>query len=212
MACFPVSQVSLLLCAAVVLLGRGSLLAAGFQFRVGGSRGWIEPTGNDTGMYNDWAAENRFHVGDSVYFEYRNDTVLVVDGDDYGTCDGSYPIFKFKDGHTTFTFDRFGFFYFISGNLTHCLNGQRLIVRVMHVLPSSPAPLGAPASQPGEAGRGGGPFSPHSPPSSNSASPLTANGLVPPAAVVALVAVTLAPRIPESLLLGLVARSLAVLI
>ncbi|KAF3796625.1 Early nodulin-like protein 2 [Nymphaea thermarum] len=189
MACFTVSQASLLVCAVMVMLGSGSLPADGFQFRVGGSRGWIEPTGNDTDVYNDWASENRFHVGDSVYFEYKNDSVLVVDGDDYGTCDGTYPIYKFKDGHTTFTFDRFGFFYFISGNLTHCLNGQRLIVRVMHILPFSPGPLGAPAPQPGDGDRGGDPFSPaHSPPTSSSASPST--GLVSPASVVALAAAT----------------------
>ncbi|KAA8532530.1 hypothetical protein F0562_032654 [Nyssa sinensis] len=34
-------------------------------------------------MYNDWAAENRFHVTD---FKYQNDTVLLVNKEDYETA------------------------------------------------------------------------------------------------------------------------------
>ncbi|KAA8527071.1 hypothetical protein F0562_008700 [Nyssa sinensis] len=102
-----------------------------YQFQVGGKRGWIKPTGKQTATYNDWAAENRFHVGDTVYFKYQNDTVLLVNKEDYENCIISTPISKFEDGNTVFRFDRYGFFYFISGQPGHCKAGQKLIIRVM---------------------------------------------------------------------------------
>ncbi|KAJ8765084.1 hypothetical protein K2173_010566 [Erythroxylum novogranatense] len=102
-----------------------------YQFPVGGKIGWIKPTGNDTETYDKWATKHRFHVGDSLYFMYRRDSVLVVNSTDYENCIISNPISRYDDGNTTFRFDRHGFFYFISGQPGHCKAGQKLVVRVM---------------------------------------------------------------------------------
>ncbi|KAK6133028.1 hypothetical protein DH2020_033238 [Rehmannia glutinosa] len=130
---------------AVLAASMAAVLAAGFQFEVGEKRGWKLPTGNEPETYNEWAAKNRFHIGDTVHFKYEKDSVLVVNSADYLNCNTSNPISKFEDGNTVFQFDRSGLFYFISGQPGHCRSGQRLIIRVMHPveapgLAPSPAP------------------------------------------------------------------------
>ncbi|PKA51569.1 Early nodulin-like protein 1 [Apostasia shenzhenica] len=105
--------------------------ASAMEFRVGGLRGWHSPTGNESETFNHWAGRTRFHIEDSLYFKYENDSVFVVDRKAYVSCNVTSPINRFTDGNTTFRFDRRGFFYFISGNVGHCRAGQKLIVRVM---------------------------------------------------------------------------------
>ncbi|KAJ0965317.1 hypothetical protein J5N97_026455 [Dioscorea zingiberensis] len=122
------------------------------EFHVGGAMGWSEPTGNETETYNQWAMKNRFHIGDTLYFKYVNDSVLVVDHEDYKKCETKRPVHEFTDGNTTFQFDRFGYFYFISGLPEHCKSGQKLIVRVM-VHPEVLSPWHAPSPLP-EGGQG----------------------------------------------------------
>ncbi|CAL9104508.1 unnamed protein product [Musa textilis] len=123
---------------------------SGLEFHVGGSRGWIVPAGDEAESYNRWAMRNRFHVGDSVYFKYKNDSVLVVDREAYGDCNTTDPLLAFDDGNTTFRFDRYGYFFFISGTPGHCEAGQRLIVRVMvHPEFDAAGPGPAPGLQPG---------------------------------------------------------------
>ncbi|ONK79355.1 uncharacterized protein A4U43_C01F5520 [Asparagus officinalis] len=106
-------------------------VASAFEFRVGGPEGWVKPTGKESETYNHWAGRNRFHIGDSLHFKYANDSVLVVDREGYVACDTSNPLLAFTDGNSTFWFDHYGYFYFISGEPDHCRSGQRLIVRVM---------------------------------------------------------------------------------
>lgn len=36
------------------------------EFKVGDDLGWIEPDANHSSLYSQWAARNRFHVGDSL--------------------------------------------------------------------------------------------------------------------------------------------------
>ncbi|XP_068663051.1 early nodulin-like protein 21 [Aristolochia californica] len=117
------------------------------QFAVGGSEGWIEPSGNENETYNEWAVKNRFQVGDSLYFKYSNDTVLIVESEEYEKCDTSDPVSKYQDGNTVFVFDHYGFFYFISGTPGHCEAGQKLTVQVMgQSEASSPEASPAPSS------------------------------------------------------------------
>ncbi|KAL9236072.1 hypothetical protein vseg_010779 [Gypsophila vaccaria] len=119
-----------------------------FQYQVGGDRGrgWLMPDGSETETYNEWAEQNRFHIGDTIHFKYSKDSVLQVDREDYGSCNVTSPISKFEDGSTVFKFDRPGFFYFISGKPGHCEAGQKMIVRVMvqsgvqHPPASAPSP------------------------------------------------------------------------
>ncbi|CAA2972197.1 mavicyanin-like [Olea europaea var. sylvestris] len=122
-----------------------------YEFEVGEETGWVTPTGNEPETYNEWAARNRFRIGDTLHFKYHKDSVLVVNSEDYLNCNTSNPITKFQDGNTIFKFDRSGFFYFISGQSGHCKSGQRLIVRVMHPSEiespeSAPSPAPAPLS------------------------------------------------------------------
>ncbi|KAK9268626.1 hypothetical protein L1049_000383 [Liquidambar formosana] len=145
-----------------------------FQFQVGGERGWIEPTGNETETYNKWATKNRFHVGDSVYFKYQKDSVLVVNYTDYTNCIVSNPISKYEDGNTIFRFDRHGFFYFISGEPGHCKSGQKLVIGVM-AQSGDETPESVPSPAPSGGAGGGGPgdddgwdFGDWGPPSLNS--------------------------------------------
>ncbi|KAK3027088.1 hypothetical protein RJ639_040920 [Escallonia herrerae] len=133
-------------------------VTASEEFKVGDAEGWRQPGLNHTEMYNHWAARRRFHVGDSLRFEYKNDSVLVVNKWGYYHCNTSSPIFVFNDGNTVVNLDRPGPSYFISGDPDHCRDGQRLLVEVMNLhppvshtppsiatppqpyLPSSPAP------------------------------------------------------------------------
>lgn len=41
-------------------------IASANEFKVGGDLGWKEPGDNETSMYNQWAENNRFQVGDTL--------------------------------------------------------------------------------------------------------------------------------------------------
>ncbi|GER50044.1 early nodulin-like protein 7 [Striga asiatica] len=99
------------------------------QFEVGGEDSWRPPAANDT--YARWAATLRFHVGDSLHFKYKNDTVAVVDKWGYYHCNSSHAVTVFKNGNTVIELKRPGPVYFISSDPNHCKNGQRLMVEVM---------------------------------------------------------------------------------
>ncbi|OEL16476.1 hypothetical protein BAE44_0022506 [Dichanthelium oligosanthes] len=122
----------------------------GLGFHVGGPRGWRVPDANTS--YGWWATNNRFRVGDHLYFRYANDSVLLVDRAAFDACNATEPLAAFADGATTFVLDRPGFFCFISGEPGHCEEGQKLIVRVMvHPALAAPRPASAPgtSAQPG---------------------------------------------------------------
>ncbi|KAJ4958077.1 hypothetical protein NE237_025188 [Protea cynaroides] len=116
------------------------------EFKVGENGVWQEPNANDTQIYNQWAAHNRFRVGDSLYFEYKEDSVLVVDKWGYFHCNSSKPISTFNDGKTLIKLDRPELFYFISGAQKHCKNGQRMIINVLalHPTPETPPAIAVP--------------------------------------------------------------------
>ncbi|KAK7294243.1 hypothetical protein RJT34_17130 [Clitoria ternatea] len=124
----------------------GSVEAAR-QFKVGDHLGWHQPSGpNNSAFYNQWASRNRFQVGDSLVFEYQNDSVLTVEKWEYFHCDTNNPIDTLENGNSTVILDSPGAFYFISGIADHCHNGQKLIVDVMspHSIPHSPPSISLP--------------------------------------------------------------------
>ncbi|GMY34340.1 early nodulin-like protein 1 [Fagus crenata] len=127
-------------CMMVIFVTTNVPVEAVKDFKVGGGFGWQQPDADDIAMYNMWAAAYRFHMGDSLSFEYKNDSVLVVDKWDYYHCNTSKPITAFNNGMSVIKLDRSGPFYFISGNIDHCKNGQRLLVEVMSVHPVSASP------------------------------------------------------------------------
>ncbi|XP_059662391.1 early nodulin-like protein 21 [Cornus florida] len=159
MASFSVTKVfNFALFSSLFLISIVAISAYAYQFQVGGEKGWVRPTANDTQTYNNWAAKNRFHIGDTVYFKYRKDSVVVVNKADYENCVISNPISKFEDGNTVFRFDHYGYFYFISGQVEHCKSGQKMIIRVM-VHSGIEPPESAPSPKAGGGGgssRGGG--------------------------------------------------------
>ncbi|CAL9042760.1 early nodulin-like protein 9 isoform X2 [Musa acuminata AAA Group] len=128
-------------------------IAAGTQFKVGGSNGWSVPDSNAM-SYNQWAEKNRFKISDSLLFVYLpdEDSVLLVDADAYNSCNTSSFVDFFNDGNTVFSFTRSGHFYFISGKKDNCDKNEKLVVVVMADRSNSsslaPAPLPASASPP----------------------------------------------------------------
>ncbi|KAB5521014.1 hypothetical protein DKX38_025333 [Salix brachista] len=102
-----------------------------FEYQIGGNEGWVVPPANDTGIYNDWASENRFQVGDTVRFRYKKDSVMEVSVEDYKKCNSSHPNFFSNTGNDVVHLNRSGSFYFMSGVSGHCEKGQRMIVTVV---------------------------------------------------------------------------------
>ncbi|GAV88258.1 Cu_bind_like domain-containing protein [Cephalotus follicularis] len=102
-----------------------------FEYQVGGDEGWVVPPANDSKIYNEWASENRFQVGDTIRFEYKKDSVMEVTVQEYNNCNSTRPSFFSNTGNTVFRFDHQGPFYFISGVSGHCEKGQRMIIKVM---------------------------------------------------------------------------------
>lgn len=72
-------------------------------------------------------------------FEYKKDSVMVVTEEEYDKCRSSHPMFFSNNGDTTFTFDRPGLFYFISGVSGHCQRGLKMIVKVLEIESPPPA-------------------------------------------------------------------------
>ncbi|KAK4799590.1 hypothetical protein SAY86_024955 [Trapa natans] len=107
-------------------------------FEVGGKDGWTIPKKSVAGVYNQWASDNRFRVNDIIHFTYDKDSVMEVDEEGYEKCRSTQPLFYSNNGDTSFTLDRPGLFYFISGVSGHCERGQKMIIKVLE--PQSPPP------------------------------------------------------------------------
>ncbi|KAA8542314.1 hypothetical protein F0562_023550 [Nyssa sinensis] len=106
------------------------------EFDVGGDKGWVVPSSKNDQLYNEWASKNRFKVNDSLHFEYKKDSVLVVTDEEYDKCRSSHPMFFSNNGDTIFKLDGPGLFYFISGVAGHCERGLKMIIKVLE--PESP--------------------------------------------------------------------------
>ncbi|CAL5200384.1 unnamed protein product [Lathyrus oleraceus] len=129
-----------------------SSLSYGYKFNVGGKDGWaVKPSQ----WYSPWAQKNRFQINDTLYFKYNkgSDSVLVVNNQDYNSCNTSNPILKMDGGNSIFKFERSGPFFFISGNVENCQKGEKIIVVVLspnhhrkhhHGPSSSPSPADLP--------------------------------------------------------------------
>ncbi|RHN43181.1 putative cupredoxin [Medicago truncatula] len=155
----------------VSMLVLSTSLSSAYKFNVGGNHGWAVKSSRH--YYNNWATRTRFRINDILFFKYNNgfDSVLVVNKHDYDSCNIKNPIHKMSDGDSTYKFDKVSLFYFISGNLVNCQNGQKLKVVVYsprhHHGPSlSPAvaPVHSPSSSPSW-------NSPAQPPARNAPSP-----------------------------------------
>ncbi|XP_077249551.1 uncharacterized protein LOC143889262 [Tasmannia lanceolata] len=146
----------------VILMGLMKTHA--YNFYVGGKNGWVL---NPSENFNNWAERNRFQVKDSLVFKYKKgeDSVLVVNKEDYDKCNKTNPIKSFNDGNSVFDFDRSGHFYFISGAPGNCEKGQKLIIVVLAVRNKTPVQSPPPSSSPSLSPKSSPPFPPKSAPS-----------------------------------------------
>nr|CAD1823146.1 unnamed protein product [Ananas comosus var. bracteatus] len=124
------------------------------DFLGGSTNAWKIPTSaSDT--LNQWAAANRFQVGDSLVWKYdkEKDSVIQVTREDYLSCNTSSPIAEHKDGATAVNLARSGAYYFVSGAEGACEKGEKVIVVVMAErrrgagLAPAPAPTPTTASE-----------------------------------------------------------------
>ncbi|XP_009597978.1 early nodulin-like protein 5 [Nicotiana tabacum] len=106
------------------------------EFAVGGDKGWAVPKVKDDQVYDQWAGKNRFKIGDTLSFEYKKDSVLVVTKEEYEKCKSSHPIFFSNNGKTIYKLEQPGLYYFISGVSGHCERGLKMIIKVLE--PESP--------------------------------------------------------------------------
>ncbi|PIN18345.1 hypothetical protein CDL12_09005 [Handroanthus impetiginosus] len=141
-----------------------------YQFIVGGKDGWVL---NPSENYNHWAERLRFQVNDTLLFKYKreSDSVLVVSKDNYDNCNTKRPILRLDDGKSVFKFERSGPFFFISGNKSNCINGQKLIIVVLAVRNRPSSPWSPPPNAP----------SPAAPPNGSSPSPAPQGEALTPA-------------------------------
>ncbi|KAK3024136.1 hypothetical protein RJ639_044391 [Escallonia herrerae] len=103
------------------------------EFQVGGDKGWVIPPSKNSHLYNDWASKNRFKGDDTLRFEYKKDSVLVVTQEEYEKCRSSHPMFFSNNGNTVYKLDQPGLFYFISGVAGHCERGLKMIIKVLEL-------------------------------------------------------------------------------
>ncbi|KAL3511757.1 hypothetical protein ACH5RR_024474 [Cinchona calisaya] len=136
--CYYISVVFVIL---VIILNATPTIMAAEEFNVGDDLGWRHPSPNQTDIYNLWASRRKFHVGDSLRFEYKNDSVIVVDKWGYFHCNTSSPVSGYTDGNSTLiSLDKAGPMYFVSGDPDHCKDGQRLLIEVLPLYPPSDSP------------------------------------------------------------------------
>ncbi|GJN19056.1 hypothetical protein PR202_gb06289 [Eleusine coracana subsp. coracana] len=153
--------------------------AGAMQYKVGGDNGWAVPDANGE-SFNTWAEKTSFQIGDELLFVYPKDkdSVLLVEPSDYNACNTSSYDKKFTDGSTSFTLDRSGAFFFISGVDANCRANEKLIVMVAgggnngsapapdQGSPSPPSSTPAPSN--GSAGAQSPPSTPNAPAAKNS--------------------------------------------
>ncbi|MCO5547680.1 hypothetical protein L7F22_001131 [Adiantum nelumboides] len=103
----------------------------GVQHQVGGSPGWSLPSMANVN-YTIWASQQKFVVGDSLYFNYSSQyhNVLQVTEANYDACNASQPIRMWDDGATVIPLNMTGTFYYICGIPGHCEQGQKVAVTV----------------------------------------------------------------------------------
>ncbi|KAK9748182.1 hypothetical protein RND81_02G041700 [Saponaria officinalis] len=115
------------------------------EFMVGDSKGWGVPPSKEPNSYNLWAEKKRFKVNDTLEFQYKKDSIMIVNEAEYEKCKTSSPLFFSNNGNTAIALNRSGLFYFISGVTGHCERGQKMVVKVLDVTDTT-TPQQPPAS------------------------------------------------------------------
>lgn len=108
--------------------------------------------GYSSSLFDLFGNINACHVSNAdnglAVFKYMQgaDSVLLVKKEDYEICNTQNPIKRMDDGNSTFFFDRWGSFFFISGRPESCWTGQKLWVVVMAIRKPIPSPSPSPST------------------------------------------------------------------
>ncbi|KAK4406037.1 Early nodulin-like protein 3 [Sesamum angolense] len=101
----------------------------GAVYKVGDSAGWTI-TGVD---YERWASTHSLKVGDTVVFNYDNESndVIQVTEENYNTCNSDDPIDIFNSGNDELEYTNPGSFYYLCSFPNRCLyNKQKIEIKV----------------------------------------------------------------------------------
>ncbi|KAF8406925.1 hypothetical protein HHK36_006046 [Tetracentron sinense] len=111
---------------------------------VGDDLGWQVPPGGSI-AYATWASLQTFKVGDTLVFNFKNDTqdVAKVTKAAYEACNGTNPISLISTSPASFILDTEGEHYFIGTLDRRCALGQKLAI---NVTASSPVPAPTPSA------------------------------------------------------------------
>ncbi|XP_024636587.2 early nodulin-like protein 1 [Medicago truncatula] len=109
-----------------------SSLSYAYTYNVGAKDGWTVKPSQDYN-YNFWASNIRFQINDTLFFKYQkgSDSVLVVNKQDYDSCNINNPIHNMDNGDSSFLLDKSDHYYFISGKDLNCVNGEKFNLVVL---------------------------------------------------------------------------------
>ncbi|KAM4074190.1 hypothetical protein ACB094_10G075800 [Castanea mollissima] len=132
---------------AMVLLSVMTLIEVSFAvvYTVGDSQGWTTHVN-----YKSWAANKTFHVGDIINFQYDaiyND-VIEVSREDFHTCNLRSPLAFFNSGRDMINMSYPRHYYYVCTAPGHCLDGQKVDIRVLKIPKSTPTPSPSPSPTP----------------------------------------------------------------
>ncbi|MED6192476.1 hypothetical protein PIB30_010411 [Stylosanthes scabra] len=122
------------------------LAEAQTQHVVGGTEGWKIPS-NDS-VYQDWANNQNFSVGDILVFNFvtNQHDVVEVPKDSYDICSPEFATNTTMKGPAKLTLNNSGQFYYICSFGTHCIQGQKLAIIVSNSSSSSSSVAPSPQS------------------------------------------------------------------
>ncbi|KAA3476904.1 stellacyanin-like [Gossypium australe] len=122
---------SMAMAAVFVVLASTLTTYASTTYTVGDSTGWQVPTSNSN-LYDDWADNKTFVVGDDLLFNFitgKHDVAEVTEPG-YDACTNTDTISTDNKGPVKITLKRTGDHYFICTYPGHCPAGQKLKVQV----------------------------------------------------------------------------------
>ncbi|XVF88356.1 hypothetical protein PTKIN_Ptkin19aG0044300 [Pterospermum kingtungense] len=119
-------------------------------YTVGDSTGWKIPNNNND-LYENWADNKNFGVGDVLVFDFttgQHDVAEVTEAN-YDSCNGTNPISLDNKGPARVTLNRTGDHYFICTFSGHCSAGQKLHIEVNSSTSTAPTPGSSPTTPSG---------------------------------------------------------------
>ncbi|XP_022730714.1 umecyanin-like [Durio zibethinus] len=132
--------------AAVFVVLAATLLQSSYatNYTVGDSTGWRVPTGN-INLYDDWADNKNFMVGDVLVFNFATGShdVAEVTETVYDPCNTTNTIYNVTTGPASIPLNTTGDHYFICTFGSHCSEGQKLKVEVHNGTGTSSPPSSA---------------------------------------------------------------------